>query len=1678
MDDKEDKANTYKQDLISQSSSFSNRIYNYFYFILNDKNHTSFLVINILYILETIQLISYGVSDPHINTWKINNSTIKIISDIIGIPRISVLMKYVKFDIYIVIFFVVVFFIFAFGVFLTMQILFFNSGSKFFIYSIYIIRNLIYPLSIFFYIPITELVLLPLKCNSENKIDIIKESIQCWDNLHYLYSILGIISSIIFLIYIIFLLNFFFYPFKYNDSSIRIQSTNDTVFLFIKYIFCLRFVIIKNEYLSIAILFIFSLYAMIQEFTEYTFNNSRIEIFINIKYFLAFWTYFILLFAIFFENTKINGLIFIFSFGIPIIIICCILLIKRQNSLYTFDNAGSNNLNIYLQETRLLIKLVTSFIKESKNIKFGKEKGNQKEDILLKGIIKNHTLKCIKKECPLTLFIQSTGNYNFQKQCLFNYMIIYFNSGMKRFPFSKELILYYIQFNLYNRSNLNSVRSNISLLQNSNNTNKINFITYMLSKDIQNIKNINNNKDSSNLEKEHELLNKKYIRLKYLIENSSKLYGEFWGIFATNVTNNLKSKKIYNLGHKLNLYLNEINNLWENELKSKKIDSENESIVRLYSRFLLEILWNQKKSEEINQKLNNENLISHDVKKLKNTENIDLNNIDAELENPNYIIYSASNENGECSITQCTNSIAHLLGYMKSEIIGKRIEILMPEIFKAGHADILSKKMKQMDFRNKSNINSYREQDKKNYFLVPNNKMGYLIPINAKFTFYENTDFSSSFIIKANIEPKDAKSVYAYYILTKSDLSICNISSSAINLGLTNEILNKYIIDIDFLIRDKKLENIDFFGKIKEYEEELQEVIWIYPDLIYPKEKINKEINIEDIPNLIKSSHKKKIFVQIITMKFGDSDILGYLFRIVDSISDKKDSNIDIKPYIPNNNKEILFDLLNLNYIRTEIVTEKIRNKCLRENENIIDKDKQINKSNIDKSEKLKNISNRDDINESSEEENKNKNIELTKENILEMQTKKCEDIENFINQLTFYGADIFMEKYRPNKEKYPVGKAIDPLIKIAIGRFNKNIEKKLKSNSELMMSYSGLKVNESQNQEMKNDINHEFSSDISYTLANIFKSKSIVYIRFSSIIFFIIFLGIIIIEFIFTFLNIQTIKENIFKMRNAYKLSEDIGFIKYCITEIVLVDAFKENYIILIGYNITAEEDIEWLKNELLVYSFDFRSIYQNFTSNSASYFSERYRKFVSNATQALIYTLSNGEEMTLTIPFSVMIDRIPNTIFYISSLIDESIILNMKERNMYELMVNLLNGYFVYIKELSLIIAEDAVISSKTSCINTITFYTSFVLVIIFLVLIWNLILLFLFERQRPINLFLTIKKQIFEDLKSSSEAFSNNLLNKLVGNEGNEEETLKDYHKNIKENDINIIKFKSSNEYRKKRKHHKEQIKDFIKLLTFFIIIEIYITFKFFYERNYVENVKKFLDVFNVTYYSYVDIIINIDLSKQFIYNKTIPIFYYSNSETGIDKESPIYSMFYSVTNSFEQMIIKTSETTSFLSETYKDTFSLYLYNDFGDKIFIDTYYMPNFKLLKLLDTGLKPIVANIVEKLRFLWIKCYYNKENTINDFVWCDIDYLVLYLVRPWFDRMIEILNGESNRFLNKVKVIQISLFIVVIAILILSYFILWKSYEESLALLLEKSFELIKLIPEEIKYIIVSKLNE
>jgi len=189
------------------------------------------------------------------------------------------------------------------------------------------------------------------------------------------------------------------------------------------------------------------------------------------------------------------------------------------------------------------------------------------------------------------------GNFNVQKQCLLNYMNVFFNKGFKLYPNNATLLILNIYFNYSNRFNLNSVKKNIFLLKTIKISLKEQYIIFCMQQNARNninevSINLDNNKDNDYKE---DITQQKYQKLKLLLENSIKLYGEFWGIFSTNISSNINTSKLYSLGGKLNKYLSEINNLWDNELKIRKISNECQSIVQLYSKFLLEVLWDQKR---------------------------------------------------------------------------------------------------------------------------------------------------------------------------------------------------------------------------------------------------------------------------------------------------------------------------------------------------------------------------------------------------------------------------------------------------------------------------------------------------------------------------------------------------------------------------------------------------------------------------------------------------------------------------------------------------------------------------------------------------------------------------------------------------------------------------------------------------------------------------------------------------------------------------------------------------------------------------------------------------------------------------------------------------------------------------------------------------------------------------
>ena len=179
--------------------------------------------------------------------------------------------------------------------------------------------------------------------------------------------------------------------------------------------------------------------------------------------------------------------------------------------------------------------------------------------------------------------------------------------------------------------------------------------------------------------------------------------------------------------------MNEINDLWENDLKYKKVELENQSIVLLYVYFLKEIIKNKKKSDEIFKKFNEEQNLKNDISE---SDQFDLENLDITLERPKALIFCRANEKGECRVIQCSNSVVSLFGYTKTELIGKTIETLMPHLFEVDHCNVIACKIKQIRLSVHGPKELYKNIDKKKNFIIVKGKAGFLVPMQAVFTLY------------------------------------------------------------------------------------------------------------------------------------------------------------------------------------------------------------------------------------------------------------------------------------------------------------------------------------------------------------------------------------------------------------------------------------------------------------------------------------------------------------------------------------------------------------------------------------------------------------------------------------------------------------------------------------------------------------------------------------------------------------------------------------------------------------------------------------------------------------------------------------------------------------------------------------------------------------------------------
>ena len=845
--------------------------------------------------------------------------------------------------------------------------------------------------------------------------------------------------------------------------------------------------------------------------------------------------------------------------------------------------------------------------------------------------------------------------------------------------------------------------------------------------------------------------------------------------------------------------------------------------------------------------------------------------------------------------------------------------------------------------------------------------------------------------------------------------------------------------------------------------------------------------------------------LQIKTIKFNDNDNFTFLFKFTEINTKNKNKKVNFDFAVPKSNENmIMFDLLKLNYIRTKIVAKKsgLRNLRSQQEEKLNDAIRESNVIKVKhlKKKKKKSDVEEDDLSESEEIERNENKIVLSREKIIEMQVRNYLDIKNFIFSLPTYGTDVSLERFRPNGDKYSASKITESLLKISVSKFcqrvdekfsvdqkkqkNKsfmfklvNQDKNLISSNNYLLEESDINLNDEAETTNSTPQGEELNKGLmvknSSPLTNVFKSNSMKKINIFIDVIFIGTFFFLLAEFLISYNHFNQLEKKIIYLKNGYIILNDIVYVKYFVTEGVIRNINN----ISISNIFQIQDDVI---EELTFYRQEFAEIYDTFiTEKLCDEFTNFMRK--TNITiYSSIYTSTTPAQKNISLVFNSVMSRISSSINNLVSLTSTSL-LNMENRDTYELMYNLINEYYINWKKAVDILFNDALETTKklkSPLIIIFCFY--FIFSIIAIIFILKLLAQFSLDREKPINLFLTIKKGVFENLKNSAENFSNKLLNKFFGNDDKEEESQQEYRTNIKSTDINIIKFKASS--------NNSSLKKSFTFFNLIIMIIIFLLLFFFYfvlkSADYfgkMSEINKFISLYQKNAAAQVSIILSIDVLKSFLYDKTIPILNNRNTK------DVFISYFLNISYNFSESIFYGSKEKALLKEKYLNKYFDYQEGNFFELLEKDIF--SSTPINNYIEYGLKPVKTRVFEIIRYLTIK-YCNSSEIEDSYKesskllgqeltkFYEMHMVIKNIFRQYYGGISQLMIKSFNEYKSNMNLIYIAIFICLIFIIIFYYLIIWKLIEQKLGIILKNSIDLINLIPQEIKNIIVEKLNE
>eukprot|EP01022_Parablepharisma_sp_SALTPOND_P033551 TRINITY_DN88_c0_g1_i1.p1 TRINITY_DN88_c0_g1~~TRINITY_DN88_c0_g1_i1.p1 ORF type:complete len:1755 (-),score=211.95 TRINITY_DN88_c0_g1_i1:16687-21951(-) len=632
--------------------------------------------------------------------------------------------------------------------------------------------------------------------------------VVCWQGMHILHGTVALIVTGIFVVICCIVgLTFFESKNEPTDPSARVNARAEAWQNVYKIVcILLTTFFIQDEYRWMLTVVITAGAYMIfrKSFDEQPFYNETMNHVVDVVNGIFLWSCVVLCLVMLLEDTEFSGGVQLFFLGSPVVGFIIYSGTDRRKKLLMNPIEQFDSGDEWYQKVRHYMSLI--YHKDT----------SRAAAIELKGFIYDHEETCDKRDCPLKLYKQNISGMIKDKKrkmgrnlgaennnLLWGYANKLFQTGLSKFPNATMMRISYAIFLKEKLGNKNMAVSELFHAEKNGPPFDEQFVIYRYRKlmeeettEVQGEGNPGSGAQSANLDVVSIIAYDNHMRqCKEQIERAAYFHMEFWTELQQRRPDLAKLSKT---GSKINTTIAEVEDHWT---KLQKINPNNPKALRMYGDFLIEILNDREAGQELISRAK-DNVASRTaiVPDFYGGANSGSNTADLWMTtagsdgSPCVLASGEQNKLGE--IIQVNMGMCRAFGYTKNEMLGKKVDVLMPQLYSKHHDPILKASLLNAE---EGAQNDEKQGDKNigGRFILGRHKSGYLTPLWLETRIFFLVSQGS--LLGATFKP-EKKNHSVCYLLLDANQEIVGVSSLCVTvLRISNSVIRNFKLPVSVL---------------------------------------------------------------------------------------------------------------------------------------------------------------------------------------------------------------------------------------------------------------------------------------------------------------------------------------------------------------------------------------------------------------------------------------------------------------------------------------------------------------------------------------------------------------------------------------------------------------------------------------------------------------------------------------------------------------------------------------------------------------------------------------------------------------------------------------------------------------------------------------------------------------